>query len=197
MSKDNKKIANLLFEIGTMRKIARIHRQTLITDDVSDNIASHTFRVAMIGWFLAKAEGADPYKTVMMCLLHDFGEARSNDHNWVHKRYIKIFEEEILEEQLGELDDKELYQLSKEYSERESIESKIAKDADLIDQVLLLKEYEHQGNKETKDWLYGEGPDDKRNPKNYSTKSAGELVDKIYDTTPSEWWKGLWTNKNR
>jgi putative hydrolase of HD superfamily len=75
-----------------MRKLMRMHRQVLLTDDMSDSIASHSYRVAITAWFLAKEEGADPYKTVMMSLLHDMRELRSNDHNWIHKKYIKIFE---------------------------------------------------------------------------------------------------------
>ncbi len=62
--------------MGTMRKVLRMHRQTLLTDDMSDNIATHFYRVALIGWVLAKMEGANPYKTLMMCLLHDMGEVR-------------------------------------------------------------------------------------------------------------------------
>jgi 5'-deoxynucleotidase YfbR-like HD superfamily hydrolase len=37
---------------------------------------------------------------------------------------------------------KELLALSKEYQKRKTLEAKIAKDADLLDEILLLKEYE-------------------------------------------------------
>src|SRR3989304_1489360 len=67
-------LASFFFELGTLRKILRSHRQTLLTDDLSDNIASHSFRVTLIGWFLAKLEQADPYKVLLMCLFHDFSE---------------------------------------------------------------------------------------------------------------------------
>ena len=66
---DDTQLADFLFEIGTMRKILRAHRQTLLTDDMTDNIATHSFRVTMIGWLLAKKEGVDPYKVMMMCFL--------------------------------------------------------------------------------------------------------------------------------
>ncbi len=136
-----KAFSSFLYEIGTLRKIARAHRQTLLEDDLSDNIASHSYRVTIIGWILAKMEKVDPYKVTMMCLLHDMAEARSGDHNWIHKKYVKIFEEEITEDQFKPLPyHDELFGISKEYSDRKSIESKIAKDADLVDQILLLKE---------------------------------------------------------
>ena len=95
--------AQFLFEVGTMRKIARMHRQGLLTDDMSDNIATHSFRVTVIGFFLAKMEGVDPAKVMLMCLLHDMGESRSNDHNWIHKRYVTVAKLQILADQLGTL----------------------------------------------------------------------------------------------
>jgi len=77
MNKDIKEITHFLYEIGTLRKIARSHNQALLTSDISDNIASHSYRVTNIGWFLAKLEKVDPHKVVMMCLLHDTPETRT------------------------------------------------------------------------------------------------------------------------
>ena len=37
------RIVDFLLELGTMRKLARSHRQVLLTDDISDNISSHSF----------------------------------------------------------------------------------------------------------------------------------------------------------
>ena len=144
----NKKIVDFLFELGTMRKLPRMHQQTLLFQDLSDNITSHSYRVAMISWFLAKMEKVDPYKTVMMALLHDVKEIRSGDHNYVHKKYVKIFEDEISKDQLGGLPFNELFEMDMEFEERASQEAVIVKDADFLDQILLLKEYSHQGNKE-------------------------------------------------
>lgn len=191
------RIADFLFEVGTMRKLMRMHRQVLLTDDMSDSISSHSFRVAIVGWFLAKEEGADLYKTTMMCLLHDMNEARTGDHNWLHKRYVKIFEEEIDEEQLGELPYPDLKVLIDEYQERKSLESIIAKDADLIDQILLLREYEWVGNKEAMKWLYEKDKDGGNRLKRLKTKSAVKLAEAIYTRGPSGWWANLWTPKNR
>lgn len=194
----HKRIANFLFEIGTMRKLSRMHRQTLLTDDDSDTIASHSYRVALIAWILAQEEKADPYKTVMMALLHDVAEARTGDHNWVHKRYVKVFEDEVHQDQFSSLPFPELKQLIDEYVQRESKESIIAKNADLLDQVLLLREYEWQGNKEASIWLHGKGKE-KGNAqlKKLTLESAKKLDRAIYTTSPSEWWDDIWTNKNR
>lgn len=191
-----KDITNFLFEIGTLRKIPRFHRQTLLTDDLSDTISSHTYRVTWIGWFLAKIEKVDPYKVVMMCLVHDMPEARSNDHNWIHKRYIKIFEDEIRADQLGKLPFDDLENIASEYDERESAESKVAKEADLLDQILLLREYEWQGNKEANRWLYGPNGEHLQIEK-MKTTVGRELAEMFYTCNPSDWWKGLHTSVNR
>lgn len=181
-----------------MRKLLRMHRQTLLTDDMSDNIASHSYRVAIIGWILAKKEKADPYKVAMMCLLHDLGEIRSNDHNWVHKRYVKVFDDEIIDEQLGTLPFDDFVELAREYEERKTKEAIITKDADLLDQLLLLREYEWQGNNEARVWLYGKGKE-KSNAqlRKLKLKSSKELGRAIYKENPSDWWNNLWTPNNR
>ncbi len=190
-------LAKFLFEVGTLRRLPRIHRQTLLIDDTSDTIASHTFRVALIGWHLAKLEGADPYKVVMMCLLHDLGEARSNDHNWIHKRYIKIFEDEIMNDQLGGHPDGELFAIASEYRARKSKEAVIAKDADNLDQILLLREYEWQGSKEAPAWLHDKGRTPFAKVKDMKTVSGKKLAKAIYKEEPSSWWEGVWTKHNR
>jgi len=196
---EDKRIVDFLFEIGTMRKLPRIHQQFLLSQDLSDNIATHSYRVAIISWFLAKTENADPYKTVMMALLHDIKEIRSGDHNYVHKKYVKIYEDEISKDQLSHLPFNDLFEIDSEFEKRESKEAIIAKDADLLDQILLLKEYSHQGNGEAKIWLTGKGNADKENVQyiNLKTESAKKLGKNILEGKVSEWWENIWTPKNR
>ena len=166
--------------------------QTLMTSDLSDNIASHSFRVCLIGLFLARLEKADEGKVLKMCLLHDTGESRSGDQNWVQKRYTKVFEDEIVSDQLQRLPGSDnLKQLMQEYVERKTIEAKIAKDADRLDQTLLEREYVMMGNLEAKSW-------GRTNRSNLLTDSAKSLSKLIVKTFPSDWWtKSLWTEKRR
>jgi len=194
-----KKIANFLFEVGTMRKLPRMHQQVLLTQDLSDNIATHSYRVGLVAWFLAKLENADPYKTTLMALTHDLGEIRSGDHNYIHKKYVKIFEEEIIKDQLGDLPFPDLFDMSTEFEKRESKEAIVAKDANMIDQILLLKEYTHQGNQEAAIWLHGKGEGQTENIqyKSLKTESAKKLAEEILAGKISEWWENIYTNKNR
>jgi len=184
-----KRLVNLFFEAGTLRKVARSHRQTLLTDDLSDNIASHSFRVTLISYFLAKQEKADPYKVVIMALFHDLEEARSGDQNWVHKRYLTVDENAIMKDQVKDIvEDDELYQIEQEYEERKTIESKLAKDSDYLDQILLLKEYSRQGNKEAGSWLV-----DNEQAKRLYSESAKKLAKEIINSEVDDWWINLWT----
>jgi len=195
---NEERIADFLFEIGTMRKLLRSHRQLFLTDDLSDNIASHSYRVTMIGWFLAKAEKVDPYTVVMMCLLHDIEEVRTMDHNYLHKRYVKSFPEDVDKEQLGTLPYPDLRKTITEFRERVTKESIVAKDADLIDQIVLLREYEWQGNQEARIWLRGKG-NEKQNGQlsRIKTKSGRKLGEIILKRGPSDWWSFLFTPEER
>lgn len=199
MSNDTKRIANFLFEVGTMKKLSRMHQQLLLTQDPSDTIASHSYRVTVIAWFLAKMENADPYKAVMMALTHDMAEIRSGDHNYLHRRYVTVHEDEIAEEQLGELPFNDLYEMFTEYEQRESTEAHVAKDADLLDQILLLKEYAHQGNKEAEIWLSGKGNKENTNVqyRNLTTDSGKKIGKEILEGSVSQWWEDIWTERNR
>lgn len=197
---NEQKMVRFLFEIGTMRKLPRMHRQVLLTDDMSDNIATHSYRTTLIGWFLAKMEQIDPYKVVMMCLLHDVSEVRTGDHNWIHKRYVKIFNEEINEEQLGILPFGDLKEIADEYDKRESKEALVAKEADSLDQLFLLREYVWQGNKEAMIWLKGkpgESGEREKYLERFKTKSGKALAKVALNEDPSGWWNSLWSSKNR
>ncbi len=182
-----------------MKKIPRMHQQMLLSQDLSDNIATHSHRTSLISWFLAKMENVDPYKVVMMTLLHDIKEVRSGDHNYLHKKYVKIFDDEISKDQLQNLPFTDLFKINTEFEIRKSKEAIVAKDADLLDQILLLKEYVHQGNVEAKIWLSGKGNVNKENVQysNLKTKSARKLGKEILNGKVSEWCGELWTSKNR
>lgn len=194
------KLASFFYELGNLRRVLRAHQEMLLAYDPTDNIASHSFRAAFIGYFLAKELKVDSNKVLKMCLLHDLEEVRSNDHNWVHKRYTKVFEDQISKEQLDDFPGaEELLKLSREYNERKTLEAKIAKDADLLDEILLLREYEWQGNKEAADWLKvnKKSPKGSQQERGMHTKLAKDMAREIKKQEPSFWWANLWTPGRR
>src|SRR4029078_4557391 len=57
------------------------------------SVAEHLFHTAMIAYALCYLEPkADKNKVVLMALLHDIGEGRVSDHNYVHQRYGRLAE---------------------------------------------------------------------------------------------------------
>jgi len=191
-------LAKFFYEIGNLRKVLRAHQQALLVVDPTDNIASHSFRTVFIGYFLAKELEGDADKVLKMCLLHDIEEVRSGDMNWINKKYVKVYGKEIRKDQLKNLPhSSEFLQLSKEYTERQSKEAKIAKDADLLEQVFLLKEYAQQGNKEAERWLHEDGDDECQQIKLMNFDLTKEIAKKAITQKPSDWWENIWTPKNR
>ena len=190
--------AKFFYEIGALRHVLRAHQKALLVNDPTDNISSHSFRVVFLGYFLAKELGSNADKVLKMCLLHDIEEVRSGDMNWLNKQYVKVFDEEIRKDQLENLPHaEEFLELSKEYSARETKEAKVAKDADLLDQVFLLKEYAQQGNKEAEHWLH-EGEEDKcQQIKLMTFDFAKQIAKEAIKQKPSAWWENVWTSKNR
>jgi len=189
-----KNLVSFFYEIGTLRKITRMHQQTFFTNNPADNTSSHSFRTTIIGYFLAKELKIDADKVVKMCLLHDIEETRCGDQNWIHKRYVKIFEEEIRKGQLQKLpNSEELLKMSKEYQERKTLEAKVAKDADILDELLLIKEYALQGNKEAEEWLKGKDT----YLDGMFTELGKEIGKELLNQNPSYWWKNLWTSERR
>lgn len=191
-------LTKFFYEIGGLRFVLRAHQKTLLVNNPTDNIASHSFRVAFIGYFLAKELGADADKVLKMCLLHDIEEVRSGDMNWLNKKYVKVFGDEIRKDQLEGLPhSEEFLQLSEEYSERQTQEAKIAKDADLLDQVLLLREYSQSGNKEAEHWLHEDGEGECQQIKLMTFDLTKQIAQEAIKQKPSDWWENVWTSKNR
>ncbi|NOQ68122.1 HD domain-containing protein [Patescibacteria group bacterium] len=177
--KNFNKIADFLFEVGTLRNMKRMHCQTL--PQANDTIASHSFEVAIIGMILAKMENVDENKVLKMCLFHDIAEARTGDANFIHSHYIEAKEIEATKDQLSDTPIKEdITEILNEYLERKSAESIVAKDADLINQTLLQCNY----LKESEDLARW----NRHSAKGLKTKSAKKLAKTITERSPFEWF---------
>lgn len=172
-----------LYEVGSLRFLQRTWKQFLNPD--FENISEHIFRVTWIALVLAKHEQArDHEKIIKMALVHDLPESRTGDVNSVHKLYAKRQGEKAVKDIFQQTALKELVKIWEEYEERESVESKIVKDADNLDVDLELIEQEFRGHKLTDLWKK------KRKQsvyKNLYTKSAKSLWKIIYVSNPHDW----------
>lgn len=147
---DEKKLVNFLYETGQLK---RVKRSGWWLEGVKEpeSVAEHSYRTAIIGYFLAKIEGADANKTALMCLFHDIHETRTNDSHKLAQRYFKLEEgeKECLNEQFSMLgnEGKELFSLLNGLGDEKTKESVIAKEADLLEDALQAKEYYEIGHK--------------------------------------------------
>lgn len=176
---DINKIVNFFFEIATLRRLTRSHRQMI--QDVNDNISDHSFRVAIFGMILAKTEGLDENKVLKMCLFHDVVEARTGDANFINQQYLDLHEEDARKDQMENLPiAEEIMQLLREYKQKKSKEAIIAKDADLLDQMILQQEYFYKDSKNGEIWQ-------RHTEKSLKTETAKKVASKIKDSNPFEW----------
>ena len=186
-----KNIANFLFEIGILKKTPRSGYQFLGTGN--ESVAEHSFRVAVIGYLLAKNEPkADMQKVVLMSLFHDFHEARTGDHNYVNKRYVTVNENKAVNDLARKLSfGQEIVSLIDEFNSRETLEAQLSQDADQLDFILELKRQQDLGNISAAEWL-------KYSVKRLITDFAKTLADEIVTTDSSDWWfkkkEELWVN---
>jgi putative hydrolase of HD superfamily len=176
-----KRTIEFLFEVGMLKKTPRTGYQFLGSG--GESVADHSFRTAVIGYVLASQEpGADRNKVVLMCLFHDFPEARTGDHNYVNKKYVKTDEERAVQDQVRELSfGDEIVDLFQEFNGCDTLEARLAKDADQLDLILELKGHLDSGNPNAKDWLsYA--------VKRIITDSAKQMAQEILTTNSSDWW---------
>ena len=174
-----KEIINFLFEISSLRRVKRTHNQVITA--ASDSVADHSFRVAIIGMILAKEEKCDVNKVMKMCLFHDIAESRTGDLNHINKKYVKVDEGSTHNDQMSELPiSQEVLNILNEYETRKTAESIVAKDADLIDQMILQQEYFFEDDLNRGKW------------QSYAkiklkTKSAKNIAELIEASNPLEW----------
>lgn len=176
-----KELVNFLFEAGMLKRTPRSGFPFLGSG--AESVAEHSFRTAVIGYVLSlQEEGADPFKTTLLCLFHDFHEARTGDINYLNKRYVKVDEEKALRELTSRLPfGRNLIDLAAEFNAGGSVEARIAKDADQLELILSLKEQQDLGNPNAKDWL-------RYALKRLNTPLAKRMARQILETESTDWW---------
>ena len=141
----NKRDLELIYEMGCLRHIQRTWKQFLGADFA--NLAEHTLRVAWIALILAKEEKADTGHIIKLALAHDIAESRTGDVHYVSRLYTKRDENMAVADILkGTSLEEEFLPLLEEYEKRETLESKIVKDADTLDVDFELHEQAANGN---------------------------------------------------
>jgi putative hydrolase of HD superfamily len=176
-------IARYLHELGALKRVRRSGWWLAGVRD-PESVAEHSFRAAATAYFLAGLEGADRGKAVAMALFHDAAEARVNDPHRILKQYVDWagVEEKVVSDQLRGLPAGPaggLEGLLAEARARETLEARVAKDADRIECLLQAREYAEQGHK-VDEWIESSAGE-------LSTESARRLARAILASRPDGW----------
>lgn len=148
----------------------------------SENVAEHSFRVCIIGYVLARLANIDPARVCYLCLFHDLHEARTGDFNYVNHRYDSCDATAAIKDATqGTGLEEEILSYWQELEEKESIESRLAHDADQLDLICNLQTELYRGNNFARDWLDSA-------LKRLGTKWGRELADSILRSSPQRWW---------
>lgn len=188
MKNEEKDIAKFFYELGQMKRVKRSGWWIAGVKD-PESVAEHSFRTAAMAYILARLEGVDAKKTVLMALFHDFSEARTNDIHRITRRYVnwegvdrKVVEEQSkrLPEGIGE----SISNLFREMEEESAPEARVARDADILECLVQAREYQALGYGDVADWIANARAALK-------TESAKRLSTACLETEPREWWEGL------
>ena len=141
----------LLFELGTLRFVPRTWNQ--FGNPGYANVSEHVFRMAWTAMVLAKREGADLEKVLKLVLFHDVTESRTGDVHILSRRYVTRDDEKAITDIFaGTSLESEALDLFNEYRARTTLESKVVKDADLLDVDLELREQTLKGGAYPAQW---------------------------------------------
>ncbi len=188
IAKDQSRALDFFAEAGLLKKVKRSGWWVVGIKD-PESVADHSFRCAVMAYYMAHLEGVDPYKTTVMALFNDIHEARINDLHKMGHYYIdfRTAEKKAFNDQVKDLDKKikeELSAFRKAYDDQETKESLIARDADILECLLQAKEYMQDGHKKAKIFL-------NRAPDFLKTKSAKKMWQSLKVWDSEEWWQKI------
>ncbi|MGL5823847.1 MAG: HD domain-containing protein [Nocardioides sp.] len=172
-----------LHEAGQLKNLPRAG-WLLLGIRQPESVAEHSHRVSLIGTVLATLEGADAGRTAILCLMHDLHETRIGDVDAVGRAYVgTATPQAVTTHQTAGLPTalaETLQEVTAEYEEAETLEAKVARDADKLETLLQAKEYAAQGYA-TEAW---------QNNAIYAlrTDSAKELAQALSASDLHEWW---------
>lgn len=179
---------NLFAEAGLLKKIKRSGWWVAGIKD-PESVAEHSFRCAIMGYYIAHLEKVDPFTVMAMALFNDIHEARINDLHKMGHHYIdfKEAEKEVFKDQVADLDKSvknEMTAFRREYDAQKTKASIVARDADILECLLQAKEYYDSGHLKAKKFF-------KTAPDHLKTKTAKALWKQISKWDSSRWWEDI------
>ena len=176
--------ANYLNEVGMLNRTPRSGFAFLGSGEQS--VAEHIQRTMHVAFVLARMSGAkiDELRLLRLVLFHDLPEARTSDHNYVNRKYVTEDLDKVLDDgarawAYGD----EIVAAIREFESGESPEACLAKDADQLELLLMLKQQADLGKPNVDEWI---------TPLLARLKTAAgkRLADEILGTRWDAWWFG-------
>jgi putative hydrolase of HD superfamily len=176
-------VVPFLFEMGYLKNIPRAGWLRLGIRQ-PESVAEHSLRVSIVGMTLAVLEGADPGRVSALCVFHDGHETRIGDVPATGRAYITTAKPEAITSHQSAGMPAEMakmfQELTAEFEAAETIEARVARDADKLETLLQAIEYGEQGYK-TDAWR-------QTSIDALRTESAKQLARAINSADPAEWW---------
>ena len=184
------RIAEFLFETLFLKRVQRTGYQYL--GPGKESVAEHTFGVMCIAWALAElTPESNKGHLLAMCLFHDLPEARMGDLNAVQKKYVTANEKMAVDHMTRDLPfGPDIHQLIDEFNAGETLEARLANDADQLAFLLDLKSLSDMGYAAPDKWA---GHVNAR----LKTDAGIKLSESIKRTEWDSWWLKIFIDSDK
>jgi putative hydrolases of HD superfamily len=188
--------ADYLNEVGMLNRTPRSGLPFLGAGEQS--VAEHIYRMLHVAFVLARMsdEPVDEPHLIRLVLFHDLPEARTSDHNYVNRKYVskdlgKLLDDGTREWPYGS----EIASYIREFEAGATTEARLAKDADQLELLVVLKEQADLGKPHIDEWI---------TPllARLKTGPGKQLAQEILATRWDNWWFNQkddphWVNGNK
>lgn len=174
-------VIDVFFEAAVVKRIRRTGWQIL--GDHEEKVGEHSFITSVFAHFLGKLTGADLLKVYQMAVFHDFHEARTGEIDKVARFYVTRDQDKANNDIFSTVDS-ELLGILSEYEQKESLESKVVYEANILALLLELKILLERGHTPAKEWL-------EDTVARLKLPESQELAKKMLERDQHAWWKKL------
>ena len=179
-----KRIAELILEAGFLKHLPRSGYQFLGAG--SESVAEHVYTTTFIAFvfsFLDKQ--VDAHRLITMCLVHDLPESRIGDLNYVQKQYVQANESKAIADTLADIPfGPTIRELVDEFNAGNTLEAKLAHDADQLALIIDLKSLQDIGYRPPDTWL-------PHVENRLQTAVAKQLAKAVLGAERDGWWRKL------
>ncbi|PID73863.1 MAG: metal-dependent phosphohydrolase [Desulfobacterales bacterium] len=184
-------IADLLFEARQLKELPRSGYTFLGAG--KESVAEHSFLVTFIAMVMAElTPEADALRLIRMCLVHDLPEARTGDMNYVQREYVTVDEDRAVADLAESLPFGRMFApLLDEFNGADTLEARLARDADQLSFLLDLKALSDIGYRPPEKWI-------PQITGRLLTPLGRQMAGEILATEQDSWWlKKILTQKQK